>query len=75
LGWTDGSLDMIANPGEGGHGEGPPQEGDVDAPGGPQQEHDVRVEGGRGLVAQNQPGEEIDKIDIKKLISNSDAMA
>ena len=45
VGWTDDSLDIVANPGEGGHGDGLPQEGDVDAPGGPQQEHDIRPEG------------------------------
>ena len=79
VGWADDSIEIIANPGEEGQGDGLPQEGDVYAPGGPQQEHDVRAEGGRGVPRvmvsglvdnQNQPGEEFGRINIKKLISN-----
>ena len=84
VGWADDSIEIMDNPGEDGQGDGLPQEGDVYAPGGPQQEHDVRAEGGRGVPRvivyglidnQDQPVEEFGRINIKKLISNWDAMA
>ena len=77
-------MDTIASLGDGGKGDGLPQEDGVDVRGGQQHEHDVRAEGGGGVPCvtvsglvnqQNHSEEEFDKINIKKLISNWDAMA
>ena len=78
VGWTDDSLEMVAGTGEGGHEDGLPQEGDGGVHGEPQQEGDVRAQGGvgvpsvvvSGIVNEQRPGEEFDKQDITKLISN-----